>query len=54
MNPKTAGKEFNDYITKKTREILRDLGKDFKEDRVKLTLEDIQDLKDDLSNALKK
>lgn len=44
MNPQTAGKEFDKYITKKTREILRDLDKDFKEDKVKLTLEDIQDL----------
>ena len=44
MSPKTAGKVFDDYITKKTMEIFRDLGKDFKEDKVKLTLEDIQDL----------
>lgn len=44
INPKTAFNEFNDYITKKTREILRDLGKDLKDTKVKLTLDDIRDL----------
>lgn len=44
MTPKIAHSKFNDYVTKKTKEIFRDLNKDFKEKNVKLTVEDVQDL----------
>ncbi len=44
MSKQSASSNFDAYVTKKTREIFRDLNKEYKEDKVKLTLEDIKDL----------
>lgn len=44
MNPQNAVKQFDKYITKKTIEICKDLGIEYKEEKAKMTLEDLQDV----------
>jgi phosphoenolpyruvate carboxylase len=44
MTPQNAFNEFNKYITKKTIEICKDLRIEYKEEKAKMTIEDLQDV----------